>query len=333
MIRTWTMTIAKLKRFGPLVALLLGACPCMVLAVEIPITNSGFELPDAGGTFVGGVPDGWLASEGLADVFVENTASVGMSGGDGIQFGGMDSNNGAGSYIYQDLGIPFEAGMAYKVDIAGAHRDGFGHGVMEFGVFSSNSLGTDLGTPGFIDLEGFATDSGNPDADNMLNVFRYSSSLENIGTGALGSTSDFSSGSSPPSGNVVVYIRGVEQGARLNFDDISLDVAAGFQPGDVDEDGDVDLIDYEVIRSNFRLTPASKMQGDIVGANVVDMEDFLLWRSNYPFPGSGAIQSSSAHSVPEPATLLLSSLAFFVLVKCRAGRDTSTSRPRIAAAQ
>lgn len=307
----------SLKRYCALAALVLAGYASTALAVDIPIDNSGFELPDAAGTYVVQVPDGWTASAGLDDVFVEDTASVNMSGGDGLQYAGMDSNVGAGSYIYQDLGIPFQAGMAYQVDLAGAHRAGTTHGTVEFGVFSSDAIGVDLGTPGFIDLQGVWAGSGNPDADDMFDVFRDASALNAIGSGALGNTSYYFAGSSVPSGNVVVYVRDAQQSARINFDNIRLDESPGFNPADVDENGDVSLTDYETINNNFLLSPATRAEGDITGANIVDLEDFILWRTNYPYPSAAAAASGSTQVVPEPATWLLGAFGAAMMAATR----------------
>jgi hypothetical protein len=71
---------------------------------------------------------------------------------------------------------------------------------------------------------------------------------------------------------------------------------SGFQPGDVDNDGDVDMNDFNAIRNNFQKTVASRAQGDLTGDGLVNFRDFRQWKTNHPFtpPPAGAI--------PEPAT-------------------------------
>ncbi|TWT78330.1 hypothetical protein Pla123a_11210 [Posidoniimonas polymericola] len=74
--------------------------------------------------------------------------------------------------------------------------------------------------------------------------------------------------------------------------------------GDVDGDRDVDLDDYIIIRDNFRLSPATKGQGDLTGADVVDFQDFLFWKSNAPQSALDGLAALGG-PVPEPASALL----------------------------
>lgn len=220
---------AHLNRGILAASLLLTVWAGAVGATPIPISNSSFEVPDAAGSFIVGVPDDWTGSPGLADAFVEAHAAVGFSGGDGAQYAGMDSG---GAYIYQDLGVAFAANTNYAIDLAGVHRSGFTHGTVEFGLFSSDAIGTDLGTAGFMDLQGVWTGSGNPDGDDMFNVLRDASALQAIGSGALGAPYSYATGGAAPTGNVVVFIRN-SAGNRVNFDNVRLDASPVPEPATV----------------------------------------------------------------------------------------------------
>lgn len=95
---------------------------------------------------------------------------------------------------------------------------------------------------------------------------------------------------------------------RLFLDNISVaGPNAEIGPGDVNGDGNVDAVDYGLIRDNFR----GVGQGDIGGVNgnpdgVVDFYDFIEWRENAPASVVAAVTSGVA--VPEPASCLLALL-------------------------
>jgi predicted esterase len=194
------------------------ACVRRVDAVSIPILNPSFEAPAVPGSYAVTVPDNWLASAGLTDTFVEDSASVGFTGGDGAQYAGMDTGGG---YIYQNLGVPFTANTTYTINLASAHRVGFSHGTVEFGLFSSNAIGTNVGTPGFMNIQGVWSGSGNPDADDQFNQLRDASVLHAIGSGALGNVYKYTTGAVAPTGNLAVFVRDAS-GGRVNFDNIRL---------------------------------------------------------------------------------------------------------------
>ncbi|MEX2307501.1 MAG: hypothetical protein WD738_07915 [Pirellulales bacterium] len=310
--------LKTMKMAGIAASLVLLACTGRVDAVSIPIDNHSFESPTVpgppGNTWFDGIPTDWSGSSSSVYTWVEDSASLTFSGGDGPQHGGIGEDFG---YIYQDLGVPFEANMTYRVDIAGAHRTGTGHAKLEFGVFSSNAVGTTLGNAGFIDVQGIWTGSGNPDADDQFNQLRDASflnALDNNGDtiGSLGRMSRFDAGDTPPSGNVVVFIRHDGTGDRIQYDNIRLDKSPSLLRGDVNLNGDVDLNDLTTIRDNFRLPAATRSLGDLNEDDFVDMKDFLEWKGNYPFPGAGV---GAGAGVPEPASWILG-IAAGLLTAC-----------------
>lgn len=70
-------------------------------------------------------------------------------------------------------------------------------------------------------------------------------------------------------------------------------------PGDANGDGSVDLLDLDILGSNFGDSPATLAQGDFNGDNVVDLLDLDILGSNF---GEMAATASAA-AVPEPAGL------------------------------
>lgn len=221
----WGQVITKMMISGMAAALLLAIYGSEARAVSVPISNHSFEAPNVGGSYAIAVPDSWVGV-GTSNAFLENSAAVGFSGGDGTQYLGLDNS---GSYIYQDLGMAFAANTVYTIDLASAHRDGFSHSTVEFGLFSSTAIGTDIGTPGFMDIQGVWSGSGNPSGDNQFNKLRDASLLHTIGTGTLGNVYSFTTGAAPPTGNVVVFVRDAGN-LRVNIDNIRLDASAVPEP-------------------------------------------------------------------------------------------------------
>lgn len=76
------------------------------------------------------------------------------------------------------------------------------------------------------------------------------------------------------------------------------------RPGDVDDDGDVDLVDFAAIRDHFQTSVASRALGDLDGDGFVDFPDYRQWKASFPFPSAGLGSDLSA-SVPEPSSWLL----------------------------
>lgn len=200
----------------------------------IAVANHSFESPDTAGGWADGVPPGWtiVNSTEANDAFVENINSVGMQGGADAQFAGLQQPpNG---FLHQDTGVAFSANTTYLVDIAGGYRNGYPTGIIEFGLYSSTALGTQLTAyPGRMDINGTLAASGNPDADNVVNRFRDVSAVATIGTGSLAQPFVLVTGSTPPAGNISVYIRHIS-GGRVLFDNVRIYAI----PNSLDGDGD-----------------------------------------------------------------------------------------------
>jgi len=73
--------------------------------------------------------------------------------------------------------------------------------------------------------------------------------------------------------------------------------------GDVNGDGFVNEVDFEQITSNLFLSPATRAEGDLTGDEIVDYEDFRLWKSQFSPPSP--LATNKSHRVPEPNSLML----------------------------
>jgi hypothetical protein len=95
--------------------------------------------------------------------------------------------------------------------------------------------------------------------------------------------------------------------------------AINIGPGDVDLDGDTDLVDYNFIKNNFFLASgATRAQGDLSGDGRVDIDDYGLWKNNAPAAVLAGL------GVPEPAGLALAAFGAAAM----AARRRLRRRPR-----
>jgi hypothetical protein len=112
------------------------------------------------------------------------------------------------------------------------------------------------------------------------------------------------------------YGPAIAGGGTHDFDNFM--IAPTAQPGDVDLDTDVDLIDLNQIRLNFRQAVAGRSDGDLTNDGFVDFNDFVQWRDNYPTAMPGAFEA-----VPEPTGAALAIAAMFFVGGSRRKRRSA----------
>ena len=103
--------------------------------------------------------------------------------------------------------------------------------------------------------------------------------------------------------------------AVLVEDDFLLPSGQGGTPGDFNEDGAIDLADFQILASNFNTSGTSFADGDIIFDRRVDLRDFLEFRKVFL-----AAQGNGVAAVPEPNSLAMISLAggaFLLLMRRR----------------
>jgi len=76
--------------------------------------------------------------------------------------------------------------------------------------------------------------------------------------------------------------------------------------GDLDGDGQCDLVDWSIFTAHWRLAVEPLRDGDLSGDGRVDLRDFALFKTAYVAAGGAA---SNLSPVPEPSTLALATLA------------------------
>lgn len=96
-------------------------------------------------------------------------------------------------------------------------------------------------------------------------------------------------------------------------------------PGDVDGNGVVNALDFNVIRDNLFTTVASRSLGDLNSDGTVNFTDFRLWKS---VASAEVLASIGSFGVPEPATASLLAFASigFVAARRRLGSGLTNSR-------
>jgi hypothetical protein len=112
-----------------------------------------------------------------------------------------------------------------------------------------------------------------------------------------------------------------QPGAAMSVYAFEWDAAAPIYTGDVDGDGDVDLVettgdmlsDFDVIRNNwFNSSSPTRAMGDLNGDGIVEFDDFAEWKGAFPFPIAGSMETGF-YVVPEPASLASIGVALLVL--------------------
>jgi hypothetical protein len=78
-------------------------------------------------------------------------------------------------------------------------------------------------------------------------------------------------------------------------------------PGDVNDDGTVNLTDFHILRGNLFKTGQTEQQGDLDGGGIVDFADYRIWKRNAS-PGAAASAEAFLAGVPEPASAMMLAL-------------------------
>jgi hypothetical protein len=102
----------------------------------------------------------------------------------------------------------------------------------------------------------------------------------------------------PPANGSLVFRFGMIMASNdwwWAIDNVSVVSTTVAGPGDFNDDGSLDLADFQLLADNF-LTGTTRSEGDYNLDGGVDLGDFILWRADYQAQGA---------AVPEPSSLAL----------------------------
>jgi len=85
-------------------------------------------------------------------------------------------------------------------------------------------------------------------------------------------------------------------------DGVTLQTVGGL--GDVNNDGNVDLVDFGIIRDHFQTSVTDRSMGDLNNDGLVNFADFREWKANRTISGGGGFGDFFG-AVPEPSTGVL----------------------------
>ncbi len=228
-----------------------------------------------------------------------------------IEQGASFSGNGAlvipdGSHmVAENL-----ANIGVLLDMQGAFRPGNSEGIGRVDLFDYQQANTgEL----FVELTGTALNafdrlvaSGDVVLDGFLSI-----DIDGAFVPSLGQTFNIITGNTVTGAFDYKDVSGMPAGLafRLNYLTNAVQLEVVTKPiyaADFDDDGDVDLTDYNIWKGAFGLNQL----GDANGDNISDAADYTIWRdTNGSVPGAAVVNGAA---VPEPAAWVILALGLFL---------------------
>jgi hypothetical protein len=216
-----------------LLSLLLGATG--LHAAPLTVNNFSFEAPVLGsGGWTNNLLDPalstadpqWTGRSGnnFADTFIEY---IGGFRSEGNQHVGMQN----GYFIFQNLGIPFAANTTYRLTVGVGYRNAGQSGALSTSVIGLTVLDEPPSDANF--LPGTNTD------DQLAIDELLTASSTSVDSVALNNatqltftdvTTVYTTGATPPVGNIVVFLGDAADGVRSHFDNVRLEAVSALDP-------------------------------------------------------------------------------------------------------
>lgn len=282
------------------------------LAQPLALTNPGFELPgtvkteywDAGGNIVPGIIPGWEPT-GPGDPDVTGGPVPGP-GDSGVEQGGVnDFDATVGDLNWQGY-LAAQDPSIYTVSTTNivANRN-YAASVFAFNIFQSDEQAARMNLELFyVNASSVRVPLGNQNFVVGSGYTNYSFTL---------TAAQVAAGLGRPLGIEIDHVGDESPGRSAIQSWIGLDhvvlyadnVAGGI--GDVNNNGVVDINDYNIIKTNFHQAVPSREMGDISGPNglsdlLVDLYDLRAWKDSI---GSGSGALDGGLGVPEPSSVIL----------------------------
>lgn len=224
--------------------------------------------------------------------------------------------SGAGAIIVPDgshMVADNLANIGVLLDMQGGFRPGNSEGIGRVDLFDYQHADT---AELFVELTGTALNafdrlvaSGDVVLDGYLNI-----DIDGLFVPVLGQTFNIITGNTVTGAFDYKDVSGMPAGLafRLNYlaNAVQLEVVTKpIYAADFDDDGDVDLTDYNIWKGAFGLNQL----GDANGDNISDASDYTIWRdTNGSVPGAAVV---NAAAVPEPAAWVILALGLLLGVR------------------
>jgi len=204
-------------------------------------------------------------------------------------------------------------------------RGNFGTGGLTHQTLRGNA---DSGTTSAVDYTGSFTAGGDIDLRIVLDTTGATYTAEYFAKRpADGSYTPVSAGALPLNAQDIAAVGIAVSNSAANIDaritNFTLETTGPtIVPGDVDGNGAVNTLDFNVIRDNLFNAATSRAQGDLNSDGTVNFTDFRLWKS---VASAEVLAEIGAWGVPEPASCGLALFAGLGLAAVRRRYATSAT--------